>query len=165
MPEDLVEAVPSQENLVSPAQPQTEQRSRLWIALGCAAVVAVGVVLGRALLGVSGQAPETSEKVKFVLHLETFVINLADPDEKAYLRIGVDLGLKHAPSGKDEDKEVPVAAVRDAVLEVLAQGKPAELLTAAGKGKLKADLLGTLRRRMPALGVEEVYFTEFLIQQ
>jgi flagellar basal body-associated protein FliL len=38
-------------------------------------------------------------------------------------------------------------------------------MTAAGKTKLKADLLHALQERIPQLGVEEVYFTEFLIQR
>jgi len=55
--------------------------------------------------------------------------------------------------------------VRDAILGVLAEAKVNDLMTAAGKTKLKADLLHALQERIPQLGVEEVYFTEFLIQR
>ena len=48
---------------------------------------------------------------------------------------------------------------------VLAQSRVDELLTAKGKTKLKEDLLHALQERIPALEVEEVYFTEFLIQR
>jgi|SRR5271157_4577476 len=103
------------------------------------------------------------QRVQSVLHLETFVLNLADPDQRAYLRVGIDLGL--SKEAKHGEEAVPIAQVRDAILTVLAQAKGDELITAQGKTKLKQDLLRALEERVPQLGVEEVYFTEFLIQR
>src|SRR5277367_6479154 len=45
--------------------------------------------------------------IKSTLHLETFVLNLADPDQRAYLRVGIDLGLSRELK---RDELVPVAA-------------------------------------------------------
>ena len=100
-----------------------------------------------------------------VLHLDTFVLNLADPEAKAYLRVGIDLALKGAVKSKEEDGEPPVAMVRDTILGELSLAKPDELLTAGGKAKLKSSLLQALRERAPELGVQDIYFTEFLIQR
>lgn len=97
------------------------------------------------------------------LHLETFVLNLADADQRSYLRVGIDLGLNREP--KRAEEPAPVAAVRDTILSVLAEAKVDALMTAEGKAKLKENLLHDLRQRFPELGVEEVYFTEFLIQR
>jgi flagellar basal body-associated protein FliL len=102
-------------------------------------------------------------QVKSTLHLETFVLNLSDLDQRSYLRVGIDLGLNTEP--KRGEEPAPVAEVRDTILGVLAEGKVDELLTESGKTKLKENLLSALRQRMPQLGVEEVYFTEFLIQR
>jgi flagellar basal body-associated protein FliL len=102
-------------------------------------------------------------QVKATLHLETFVLNLADPAQRSYLRVGIDLGLGRE-LGKGENA-VPVGLVRDTVVGVLAQSRVDDLLTAKGKAKLKADLLQALQERVPGLAVEEVYFTEFLIQR
>jgi len=104
--------------------------------------------------------PET--RVKATLHLEAFVLNLADPGQRSYLRAGIDLGLNHELR---VDSSVPLPEVRDTILDVLAQARGDELLTAPGKGRLKANLLHALQERIPGLGVEEVYFTEFLIQR
>lgn len=101
--------------------------------------------------------------MKGTLHLETFVLNLADPGQRSYLRVGIDLGLGRE-LGRGENAS-PVGAVRDTVVGVLAQSRVDELLTATGKAKLKADLLQALQERVPGLQVEEVYFTEFLIQR
>jgi flagellar basal body-associated protein FliL len=88
--------------------------------------------------------PETH--VQSTLHLDSFVLNLADADQRSYLRVGIDLGLNHELK---RDEPVPVAQVRDAILAVLAEGKVDELMTPAGKTKLKENLLRTLKERVP----------------
>jgi len=106
---------------------------------------------------------EGGRRVKSSLHLETFVLNLADREQRSYLRVGIDLGLGRE-MGKGQNAP-PVGQVRDTILGVLAQSRVDELLTAAGKAKLKEDLLRALQERVPGLEVQEVYFTEFLIQR
>jgi flagellar protein FliL len=102
-------------------------------------------------------------QVKGALHLETFVLNLADPGQRSYLRVGIDLGLGREL--RKGENAAPVGLVRDTIVGVLAQSRVDDLLTAKGKAKLKADLLQALQERAPGLDVEEVYFTEFLIQR
>lgn len=96
-------------------------------------------------------------------HLETFVLNLGGIDQRAYLRVGIDLGLNE--DAKRAEETVPVAQVRDVILAVLGEAQADELLTATGKAKLKQDLLHALQQRIPQLGVQDVYFTEFLVQR
>jgi flagellar basal body-associated protein FliL len=109
------------------------------------------------------EASSEPPRVRSTLHLETFVLNLADTDQRSYLRVGIDLGLSQ--DAKHGEESAPVAEVRDTILTVLAEAKLNDLMTAAGKAKLKQDLLHALQDRVPRLGVEEVYFTEFLIQR
>lgn len=90
-------------------------------------------------------------------------MNLADTDQRSYLRVGIDLGLNQ--EAKRGEELASVAQVRDTVLSVLAEARVSDLMTASGKTKLKEDLLRALQQRVPQLGVEEVYFTEFLIQR
>jgi flagellar basal body-associated protein FliL len=108
------------------------------------------------------QASEISS-VQSTLHLETFVLNVAGGDQRAYLRVGIDIGLNQP--AKRAEEAVPVAQVRDTVLAVLGEAKVDELLTSAGKGKLKQDLIRALQERVPQLGAQAVYFTEFLVQR
>lgn len=106
-----------------------------------------------------------------IIHLETFVLNLAD-DQHTYLRIGVDLGTQAAPSAKaSEDNKAlspeprDAAIIRDSILGVLTTARSSDLATAEGKARLKDQLRDVLNKRMPELGVREIYFTEFLMQQ
>jgi flagellar basal body-associated protein FliL len=126
-------------------------------------VLAVGGWFWRADRAAGPGVPAATHLVKGSLHLETFVLNLADSGQRSYLRVGIDLGLGRE-MGRGENA-TPVGEVRDTILGVLAQARVEDLLTAAGKAKLKEDLLHALQERVPGLEVEEVYFTEFLIQR
>jgi flagellar protein FliL len=137
------------------------RRSGLALIIFVAVLAAVGAWFWTERGKESATAEAGQNSVKSTLHLESFVLNLADSDQRAYLRVGIDLGLnREAKRGE----EAPVARVRDAILGVLAEARGDDLMTAQGKNQLKADLLRTLQERVPELGVEEVYFTEFLIQ-
>ncbi|HET7099954.1 MAG TPA: flagellar basal body-associated FliL family protein, partial [Terriglobia bacterium] len=102
-----------------------------------------------------------------VLHLETFVVNLADPDHSSFLRLGVALGLsKPLPKGGESEKDAPyIPNIRDAILNVLGSWQSSALLAPDGKEKLKQQLLHVLQQRAPELGIVDIYFTDFLIQQ
>jgi flagellar basal body-associated protein FliL len=138
------------------------RRSSLGTAVVLALVAAAGVWFWTSKANERADAGGQSSRIKSTLHLETFVLNLADPDQRSYLRVGIDLGL-NKETGRDA--VLPVAQVRDVILEVLAQGRVDDLMSPEGKTKLKASLVQALRERIPQLGVEEVYFTEFLIQR
>ncbi len=96
----------------------------------------------------------------YTVPLETFVVNLSGGD-RAYLRVGIAIGLSRAPARRED---VPVAMMRDTILSILSAAKPEELAGAGGKDRLKNEILQALKDRAPQLGVEDVYFTEFLVQ-
>ena len=98
----------------------------------------------------------------FTLALETFVVNLSAPGDRAYLRVGITLALsKPVPKNREE---IPTALVRDTVLSVLSTARAEQLLQSEGKRQLKNDILRALQDRLPQMGVQDVYFTEFLVQ-
>lgn len=129
-----------------------------------AVAAASGAWLWRGKAASPSSQPAQSAKVGNVLHLDTFVLNLAGEDERAYLRAGIDLGLR-GEARRKESEGPPIALVRDTILGVLSAAKSEDVLTPQGKQALKANLLRALQERVPELGVEEVYFTEFLIQR
>ena len=107
-------------------------------------------------------------QVKAVLHLENFVVNLADPEDNRFLRVGIDLGLGNPVSTKEGNGGaggVPTALIRDCILAVLSTWHSDALLAPEGKQKLKDELLRALQNRAPELAVKEIYFTDFLVQR
>jgi len=127
-------------------------------------LIALGAAAAAGWLWWSRAGASASSLSHPVLHLDTFVLNLSDRDDRAYLRAGIDLGLGSDSQTKNEEAP-PVALIRDTILGVLAKAHSEDVLTPEGKQKLKGEILRTLRERAPELGVEEVYFTEFLIQR
>lgn len=116
----------------------------------------------------ASRTPDTSQAPKYLIHLEGFTVNLADPEETHFLRVTMDLGVDRLPEGADREKSMtylPLGRIRDAVLGVLTVCKADVLLTPEGKNQLKKNLVNALNQNVPELGVREVYFTEFLVQR
>lgn len=135
-------------------------KSKVWIYVVAAVLIAGGFFFWRHSAGGQGTgngAPEST------LPLETFVVNLDGSGQRAYLRVGITLGLSRSLA-RNNKEDVPIAALRDAILSVLASARADQLLTAEGKEQLKSDLLRVITERVPQMGVESVYFTEFLVQ-
>jgi flagellar basal body-associated protein FliL len=123
--------------------------------------VALVLVLAASGIFVWLREPATAAEgaAESTLSLETFVVNLAGSGPRAYLRAGITLGL-----ARPLPHNVPTALVRDTILSVLATSPPEELLKLEGKRQLKDEVLKALQERVPQLAVENVYFTEFLVQ-
>lgn len=101
-----------------------------------------------------------------IVPLDNFIVNLADSDRDAYLKVGIDLGVtKPVTEGNGGQDKVPMAPIRDAILSVLTTYHSSDLLTPAGKTKLKRALIGVLRKKVAKLEVRRVYFTHFLVQR
>ncbi len=107
--------------------------------------------------------------------MEPMLVNLADGGGGAYLRAGITLRVtdaaekngakkdeKAAESKMSKDAE---AAVRDTALAVLGRQTSEELLAADGKEKLKAELKAAMAEHNADLKVEDLFFTEFLVQR
>ena len=103
-------------------------------------------------------------KIRGTLHLEAFVVNLADPEENRFLRLGIDLGLGYplpAKEGKGGEGEVPIPRIRDCILAVVSTWHSDALLAPEGKQKLKDELVHALQDRVPELGCERSLFHGF----
>jgi flagellar basal body-associated protein FliL len=154
----------SSADLSDTASPSDQHRARsrgqsgtLYISLGVVAISIVAYLLFRsAPNGVSSHAEGEA-----TLNLDTFIVNLESGNQRAYLRVGITLGLSQPLARKDE---VLVPPLRDEIVTVLSSAQPDQLLTSEGKQQIKKDLLKALQDRAPALGIENVYFTEFLVQ-
>ena len=109
------------------------------------------------------------------LVLDSLLVNLADGGGSAYLRVGMTLRVADVvekSSAKKDDKAVDnkmskdaEAAVRDTALAVLGSQTSEGLLAPDGKEKLKAELKTAMAKHNADLKVEDLFFTEFLVQR
>lgn len=161
----------------------------LVIAVVVAVIVAVGlcgtaafwlVRSGRipALSGVKTVEAATSP-VPVPTHLvvlEPLLVNLADQDGRAYLRVSLTLRVEDKPLAKGEKPAAEAApakgktqnefeaAERDAALSVLGRQTSGDLLAETGKERMKQQLKQAFAERIPEVKVKEVLLTEFLVQ-
>ena len=155
--------MPDQEASFAPASVPQKLRKGNKASLG--ATLAVGLIAAGAFAWWNLERPATASESagESTLPLETFVVNLEGSGQRAYLRVGITLGLSHPVSNRKGEMP-PMALVRDTILAVLATGQPEELLKVEGKRQLKDQLLKALQEKVPQMAVEDVYFTEFLVQ-
>ena len=143
------------------------KKSKAVLFLGLAVVLAAGgagwFFLGRKNVAAKNDAA----KPVTILHLDKFIVNLADTDRDAYLRVGIDLGVTGLakPKSSGDKGTGPVPEIRDAILGVLSTYHSGDLLTPKGKKQLKQDLITALNGKLQGLSVRNVYFTDFLVQR
>ena len=137
-----------------------------WVVVIVLVVLAAGgatYLATRSKSETSAVKPGGKPEVKAVIHLEGFLVNLADDQENRFLRLGIDLGLeKEISSGEGNAVSTPL--IRDTILGVLTTWQSSALLAPNGKAKLKEQLLRDLKQKAPELGVTDIYFTDFLVQ-
>jgi flagellar basal body-associated protein FliL len=122
---------------------------------------------------VAGAAAVASARAAVPLEnvtLDPFLVNL-DGDQ-AYLKVamtlsirGTDRSRENSSSGSGGTDLARSALVRDTILEALSSQDADALLTVGGKAALKKTLKTALEGTVPSLGLDHIYFTEFLVQR
>ena len=100
-----------------------------------------------------------------IVPLEPFVVNLADPSGTRFLRVSMSLVVADEAIAKEiEEEKVVHARLRSAILELLAQKQSTELVTPEGKAELKKAIAEGVAHAAHELKVEDVLFSEFIVQ-
>jgi flagellar protein FliL len=102
-------------------------------------------------------------KVKKVIDLPSFIINLADKGESHYLRMSVSLGVGES-KGEEKPDPLMTTRVRNAMLAVLTTKSSEEILTLEGKAALRRELLRAARAAVEEPRIEAIYITDFIVQ-
>ena len=103
------------------------------------------------------------EKPGSVLNLTPFIVNLADPEGKRYLKLTLAVDAKDPKLTKEIEARTPM--IRDSILLLLTSKTYSDIASTAGKIRLRNEILQAINRSLGKLGsVHSVYFTEFVIQ-
>jgi flagellar FliL protein len=100
-----------------------------------------------------------------VIPLEPFVVNLADADAARYLRIKISLMVDDKSKLKEiEENQALQLKVRDLILQTLTRKSSQDLASADGKNKLRHEIQDELGPFFKTPKLNDVMFTEFVIQ-
>ena len=149
----------------------------LMILVICFLIIAIAVGAGLFVLWgkVSAPAPETVEgteeavekrdakvKVKALLSMESFVVNLADPGGKRYLRVSIALEIDDQDFLAEVKKKSP--QMRDRILMILPAKKFKDIRTSSGKDSLGKEIIAQLNPLLDKCKITDLYFQEFVVQ-
>jgi flagellar protein FliL len=155
--------------------PAAAGRNKKWLIIGLAAfVVLAGGGAGAYFLMDQGDQKKTQVKAKeplappLYLALDPpFVVNFEGEQLVRFLQVAVQVMTRDPAAVEMLKANDPV--VRNDLLLLLANQKYEVVATRAGKEKLRADALTTVRHVVEAAGgkadhIEQVYFTSFVMQ-
>lgn len=97
-----------------------------------------------------------------IMALDTFIVNLADPGGKRFLRVTIDLELGNAEMQEEVKTRLP--QVRDAILMVLPTKRFEDISGTEGKVALRDELLASLNGFLTTGQINNIYFKEFVVQ-
>jgi flagellar FliL protein len=97
-----------------------------------------------------------------IMPLDTFIVNLADPGGKRFLRVTIDLELGNPELQKELNTRLP--QVRDAILMVLPTKRFDDISGTEGKIALRDELLASLNGFLTTGQISNIYFKEFVVQ-
>jgi flagellar FliL protein len=109
--------------------------------------------------------PEPPPAPTGIVPLEPFIVNLADPSGTRFVRVTMSLVVADEAIAKEiEEEKVVHARIRSAILELLALKQSTELVTPEGKTELKKAIAESVAHAAHELKVEDVLFSEFIVQ-
>ncbi len=97
-----------------------------------------------------------------IVALKTFIVNLADPGGRRYLKVKLELELEN----KDIEKELKarLPEVRDQIIMALSSKTFQQIQGIAGKKILREELTARANSVLKTGKVKKAFFTEFIVQ-
>jgi len=94
--------------------------------------------------------------------LDTFIVNLIDPQGKKYLKSKIELELESEEVLIEIDKRLP--QFRDTILTLLSNKSYDDISGLEGKFQLRLEIMAMLNQHLKTGEIMNIYFTEFIVQ-
>jgi flagellar protein FliL len=150
-----------------PKEPQEQPKSSKKLIL----IIAIAVIL----LGAGGagayfkffKKSDTTEshskpEHSVIQEFDTFIVNLRDPGGKRFLKLALKAKLDGLPVS--EEFKSRIYEMRDMILMILSSKETEDISNPEDKLALKQEIMTALNRGLHKGQVQEIYFSEFLIQ-
>lgn len=152
--------------------PPKKGRGKLFIILGVVIVLLGGGGAGAFFMfrqpadaAAGGETHDEAKEANGIVNFEPFVVNLADPGGRRFLRINVRLVVPEEEEAKhiDENKVIQTR-LRATILELLAEQTSEHISTTEGKTALKKAISERVHHILKDTEVADVLFSDFVIQ-
>ncbi|MEA3523186.1 MAG: flagellar basal body-associated protein FliL [Campylobacterota bacterium] len=110
----------------------------------------------------TGRTSGSFSEIGPMFPLDTFTVNLLSESGRRYLKVQMNLELSGEELGAELDTRK--AVIRDIIIRLLSSKSLEEISTSKGKEKLKDQIVDQLNMRLSDGQVNNVYFTEFVVQ-
>lgn len=110
------------------------------------------------------QASEAAKKPDVIIihEMDTFIVNLSDSGGKRFLKVA--MKAKMSSQAGEEEFKARNFELRDIILTILTSKETEEIVRPEDKASLKQQIIAALNRSLHKGQVEDLYFTDFLIQ-
>jgi len=112
--------------------------------------------------GTEERAQEGMVEMGPIYKLENLLLNLADGDERRYLKVTIELEMSDSEVIPEVEKRLP--KIRDALILLLSSKTSSEIQTPEGQLMLRQQIAKRLSAILGQGTIKDVYLTQFLIQ-
>ncbi|MCA2004999.1 MAG: flagellar basal body-associated FliL family protein [Ignavibacterium sp.] len=110
-------------------------------------------------------SPETESNITIgenIFNLEDIIVNPAETNGKTLALASLGFDLKTPEAKKTMEEKVII--VKDAVITLLSSKTVPQLSNAAYRDTLKSEMIRDLSKKLPGVGINNIYFSKFIIQ-
>lgn len=97
-----------------------------------------------------------------IFNLEDIIVNPAETNGKTLALASLGFDLKTPEAKKTMEEKVII--VKDAVITLLSSKTVPQLSNAAYRDSLKSEMIRDLSKKLPGVGINNIYFSKFIIQ-
>ncbi len=103
-----------------------------------------------------------AQEIGIIKELEPFVVNLADPQARHFLKASISLELADEESGELVDKLKP--RIRNDILMLFSSQTMEDIISQEGKVRLRDEIIARISHILGPNRLKNVYFTQFVVQ-
>ncbi len=105
---------------------------------------------------------EVAPKIGVMMELQPFVVNLADPKARHFLKTTITLELRTEKDKERAEKLLPM--IRNDIILLLSSHTVEDVITMEGKIRLRDEIVARISRIIGENRLINVYFSQFVVQ-